>query len=307
MIDVRPMRQSEVDAAERVFRLAFGTRFRLADPSRFRGDGEMIRPRFAANPDAALVAEDDGKIVGGATAMDWGSIVVVGPVFVDPAYSGRGIARAIVGRMIELIDSKRKPFTGLFTFPESATHLRLYESFGFASQLLTPVMSKEVTSSEICGVRYSALSPNEREAALKRCSELTSEIFPGLDLTTEIRAVASMKLGDTVLLDASGTRGFAVCHSGAGGEASSGNLFVKFAAVRRNAPDDFSALLACCETLAAKTGATRISAGINVGRSEAYRLMRNLGYRAGLVGVAMLRPDSPGYNRPDVYAIDDWR
>jgi predicted N-acetyltransferase YhbS len=307
MVDVRPMRQSDVDAAERVFRLAFGTRFGLADPTRFRGDGEMIRARFAANPGLALVAEDNGKIVGGATAMDWGSIVVVGPVFVEPAYSGRGIARAIVGPMIELIDSKRKAFTGLFTFPESATHLRLYESFGFVPQLLTPVMSKDVTSGAMRGVLFSALSSTAQDAALKRGSELTNGIFPGLDLTGEIRAVASMRLGDTVLLEQRGAGGFAVCHIGAGSEASSGNLFVKFAAVRRNAPDDFSALLECCEGLAAKAGATRISAGVNVGRSEAYRLLQNRGYRAGLVGVAMLRPGGAGYHRPDVYVIDDWR
>jgi hypothetical protein len=42
-------------------------------------------------------------------------------------------------------------------------------------------------------------------------------------------------------------------------------------------------------------------------RKGAYRVMRARGYRAGLVGVAMHRPDGPGYNRPDVFAIDDWR
>ena len=31
------------------------------------------------------------------------------------------------------------------------------------------------------------------------------------------------------------------------------------------------------------------------------------GFRADLVGVAMERPDEPAFNRPDVYATDDWR
>jgi hypothetical protein len=130
--------------------------------------------------------------------------------------------------------------------------------------------------------------------------------LPGLDLTAEIGAMASTP-GDIVLLDGSGAGGFAICHIGAGSEASSGNAFVKFAAVRPNAPDDFVRLLDCCDALAAKAGATRISAGVNVGRAKAYRLMQSHGYRTGLVGVAMLRPGGIGYNRPDAFVVDDWR
>jgi len=307
MIDVRPMQPSDIDEAERVFRLAFGTRFRMPDPMKFRGDGAMIRPRFVTNPGAAFVAVANGTIVGGATSMDWGSISVIGPVFVDPSYSGRGIARTVVGRLTDLFDAQTKPLAGLFTFPESATHLRLYESFGFMPQLLTPVMTKDVTPGEMGGVLYSALSPQQRNAALSGCKKLTDAIFPGLDLTREIDAVSSLSLGETVLLDAGGAAGFAICHIGAGSEASSGNMFVKFAAVPSGAPADFARLLASCEAVAAQAGASRISAGVNVGRTEAYRTMQSMGYRAGIVGVAMLRPGGRGYNRPDVFVVDDWR
>jgi hypothetical protein len=31
------------------------------------------------------------------------------------------------------------------------------------------------------------------------------------------------------------------------------------------------------------------------------------GFRADFVGVAMECPAEPGYNRPDIYLIDDWR
>jgi hypothetical protein len=48
-------------------------------------------------------------------------------------------------------------------------------------------------------------------------------------------------------------------------------------------------------------------AGVNTGRREAYHRMLARGFRADLVGVAMERPDEPGYNRPDVYVMDDWR
>ena len=48
-------------------------------------------------------------------------------------------------------------------------------------------------------------------------------------------------------------------------------------------------------------------AGCNTGRKLAYALMRGRGFRAEMVGVAMHRPDQPGYNRPEIFVIDDWR
>lgn len=50
-----------------------------------------------------------------------------------------------------------------------------------------------------------------------------------------------------------------------------------------------------------------IEAGMNLAREDAYRRMRSRGYRVALQGVAMQRPHGEGFNRPDVYVIDDWR
>jgi hypothetical protein len=211
--------------------------------------------------------------------------------------------------MVELADTCGAQLAGLFTFPESATHLRLYEGFGFAAQALTPIMTKATGSGALRGCTlFSKLSATAQESVLRHCRNVTDAIFPGLDLSREIRAIAALGLGDTILLGASGElRGFALCHCGAGSEGGSGTLFVKFAAVRPYAERDFGNLVDCCEGLAAAIGAERIAAGTNTARSGAYRIMRERGFRAGLIGVAMHRPDGPGYNRPDVFAIDDWR
>jgi hypothetical protein len=32
-----------------------------------------------------------------------------------------------------------------------------------------------------------------------------------------------------------------------------------------------------------------------------------IGFRTEMTGVAMQKPNQPGYNRPDVFALDDWR
>jgi hypothetical protein len=99
----------------------------------------------------------------------------------------------------------------------------------------------------------------------------------------------------------------ALCHIGHGTEAGDGVLFVKFAAVQPGAATDFERLLDAVEALAAERGVQRIAAGVNSGRRDAHRRMLARGFRAGLVGVAMHRPDSPGTLRPDLYVIDDWR
>ncbi|HZY66831.1 MAG TPA: hypothetical protein VFE21_13260 [Rubrobacteraceae bacterium] len=48
-------------------------------------------------------------------------------------------------------------------------------------------------------------------------------------------------------------------------------------------------------------------AGANMGRHEAYRALLASGFRIEIQGVTMHHPNEPGYNRPDVYIIDDWR
>lgn len=103
--------------------------------------------------------------------------------------------------------------------------------------------------------------------------------------------------------------GVAVCHVGKGSEAGSGTLYVKFGAVSPgpDAPANFDRLLAACEALAHQRGAPNVLAGINTARHAAYRQMIGRGFRTAMVGVAMQRPNEPGYNRPDCYAIDDWR
>ena len=50
---------------------------------------------------------------------------------------------------------------------------------------------------------------------------------------------------------------------------------------------------------------SRLVDGVNTGRHEAYRKVN--GFRTDIQGVAMQRYNEPGYNRSDVYLIDDWR
>ena len=308
---IRALEPRDLDEADRVTRLAFGTVLGVPDPLSVFGDRELVRTRFAAEPSWAFAAELDGQIVGSNLATRWGSFGFLGPLSVHPDLWDQGIAQQLMAPVIDLFDAWQLRQAGLFTFAESPKHVGLYQRFGFWPQHLTAVMARAVGSpaTRVPASRYSEVPASERDATLERCRELTGTIFAGLDLEHEIRTVDDQRLGDTVLLiDGSAIAGLAVAHCGAG-EAESGTCFVKFGAVRPGpaAGDRFEALLAACEQLAGERGAERIVAGVSVARHDAYRRLMARGYRTQFHGVRMARPAEPGYSRREVYAIDDLR
>ncbi len=305
---IRPLRTADLAAADTVYRMAFGTQFGLPDPRQFRGDTAIVHSRWTMDPRPCFVAAVGDRVVGSVVGMDWGSAFILGPLTVEPALANRGIGRQLMTAAMAFVAERGFHLAALYTLPNSAKHLHLYESYRFEAQRLTPVMAKTPAASAAAPRPLSAVAPSDREAAMAGCRIVADTVFPGLDLTREIAAIAEQNLGETLLLMRDGAiTGFALCHLGNGSEAGSGALFIKFACVRPGAAADFTALLDTCETLAAQRGAQRIIAGVNMAREAAYRIMLARGYRAEIVGVAMLRPAQPGWNRPEVFALDDWR
>jgi GNAT superfamily N-acetyltransferase len=304
---IRQLQEGDLDAADRVMRMAFGTFLGAPDPMMVFGDADYVRSRFTAEPGWAFAAELDGEVVGSNFAARWGSFGFFGPLTVRVDLWDRGIASRLMEPIMDLFDQWQVRQAGLFTFPQSPKHIGLYQKFGFWPQYLTPLMERPVTPTGEC--EYSTYSDIDQSAVRSACQDVTDAIFEGLDVGHEIRATAAQALGDTVLLhDDSELVGFAVCHCGAG-EAGSGACYVKFAAVRPGpeAGDRFERLLDACESLADERGLQRMVAGVNVARHDAYRRLLARGYRVWLEGVIMQRPNEPGYCRPDVYVIDDLR
>src|SRR5262249_42592708 len=97
--------------------------------------------------------------------------------------------------------------------------------------------------------------------------------------------------------------------NGPGTEAGSGICYVKFGAVRPgpSAAAALERLLESCTALGASRGAIRLMAGVNTARHEAYEILLARGFRTEFQGVAMHRPNEPGYSRPGAYVLDDWR
>lgn len=311
-VSIRLLQAHELDAADHVFRLAFGTFLGLPEPTEFFGDAAYIHHRWQTDPNAAFVAEVDGKLIGSNLATNWGSFGFFGPLSVHPDFWNQGVAQGLIEKAIACFTQWDHRLSGLMTFPQSPKHHALYQKFGFRLRFLTAILAKSVQPSQPLppSNRYSLLNEDERTQSLKASYQVTDAIYEGLDLTREIQTVAAQGLGDTVLLwDDAGLAGFAVCHLGACTEAGSNTCFVKFGAVRpgNNAGQHFEQLLDLCEALTFTQGMTRLVTGVNTSREEAYHRMLARGFRTEFIGVAMHRPNEPGYNRPDVFALDDWR
>lgn len=310
-LDIRPLAEADLAEADRICRLAFGTFLGLPDPMAFLGDADLVRSRWRADPEAALGAYLDDRLVGSNFAARWGAFGFFGPLTVRPDLWDQGVARALLRETVKLFDSWGVRQAGLFTFPHSVKHVGLYQRFGFWPRSLTPVLARDIAPGAADpapdAVHFSQAP--DRSAALSACREIAESVFSGLDLSREIRAAADQGLGETLILAQGGVaQGFAICHAGAGSEAGSGAAYVKFAAVRpgAEAAAAFEALVRACEAFAAQRGAARLSAGVNSARLPAYQSMLARGYRATIQGVAMLRAGD-SFNRPDCFVLDDWR
>ena len=309
---IRPMIEADLPAAKQICHAAFGTFLGAPDPSNFWMDRDYVYGRFGAEHVTGFAAEAGGEVVGSNFASRWGSVGFFGPLSVRPHRQGEGHAKGLVAAVSNQFDAWGTAHNGLMTFPHSPLHLALYGKFGFYPRFLTAIMAAPARPAAQAGwSRYSELADSERQTVESACRDLTEELYEGLDLAAEIRTATARRLGDTLLLWQGPSRleGFAVCHWGPASEAGESCVFIKFGAVRGGSGGEerFARLLDAGGTLSAQLGFPKLLAGVNLAREEAYRQMVARGFRTEIPGVALHRPNEPGYSRPGLFVLDDWR
>ena len=261
---------------------------------------------------AAFGATIEGNLVGSNFATKWGSVGFFGPITVRPDLQERGIAQALLARTMEQFDAWETRHVGLFTFPHSAKHIGLYQKYGFYARFLTAIMSAPVgrrPSTAAGWSRFSDLNVAQQNEALLACQDIADTLYPGLDLTEEIRATQAQGLGDTVLLDGTGgiRRSLCVTMGHAAKLVPTPALLnsVRFARERRRSTIIFG-YSTHARSWRSRLACQRFSRS-NMARHEAYRHLVSHGFCTEILGVSMHRHNDPGYCRPGVYVIDDWR
>ena len=95
---------------------------------------------------------------------------------------------------------------------------------------------------------------------------------------------------------------------GANTEAGSENCYVKFGAIRSGSQSEvFSDLLNIVESFAFESNLKLIEAGVNLSNPKTYDLLYAKGFRPVFNGIAMQKPNEPGFFRGDAYVLNDWR
>ena len=311
-IRVRPLVESDLDEADRIMRLAFGTFMGLPDPMAMWGDGGYAHSRWRSDPEGALAAEHNGRLAGSNFAVRWGSLGYFGPLSVRTELWDHKVGQHLMEATMATLERWGVRHRGLYTFAQSPKHIALYQRYGFWPRFLSAVMQKEIQprQHQVQFEKFSALSAGAKEETIAACRELTDSLFAGLDLRREIEASDRLRLGETILARrGSKVAWFAVTHIGRATEAGSGVCFVKFAAARtgKRAERDFDQMLDACEALALGAGTNQLRASVNFAREQASRKVAARGFRADRIGVVMQSPNEPAYNRPGNYILDDWR
>ena len=162
-VRVRPLAAEDLDEADRICRVAFGTFLGVSEPEKTFGDADMVRTRWRAEPGAALAADAGGRLAGSNFAANWGSVGFFGPLTVAPEYWDRAIAQRLLDATMDLFAAWGTRHAGLFTFAQSAKHVGLYQKYGFWPRFLTAIMSSPVRpGSGPASVRLSSVGDADR-------------------------------------------------------------------------------------------------------------------------------------------------
>ena len=145
-VSVRPLREQDLPAGDRIFRVAFGTFLGMPEPETFLEGRDFIRSRWRTKPTGALGAECNGELIGSNFATAWGRVGFLGPLTIRPDYWDRGVGKRLLEGTDALFESWGVRHAGLFTFAQSPKHVGLYRRFGFFPRFLTAIMAKPVVS-----------------------------------------------------------------------------------------------------------------------------------------------------------------
>ncbi len=146
LIKIRRVRKGDLSKVRDVIEQAFGDFFERQVGTRPRqvfGGAQYVHHRWLMEPWGCFVAEEgDGKIVGAAVAVMWGTVGVIGPVAVLTHYQNQDIGQQLLDRLPGVLRREQGHAAGRGTYPYSPKHLIFYQKFGYKPKGLVVVTSK---------------------------------------------------------------------------------------------------------------------------------------------------------------------
>jgi N-acetylglutamate synthase-like GNAT family acetyltransferase len=325
LIKIRRVRKGDLSKVRDVIEQAFSDFFERqlgTRPRQVFGGAQYVHHRWLMEPWGCFVAEEgDGKIVGAAVAVMWGSLGLVGPVAVLPNYQNQDIGKQLLTACQGFFDENKAMLQGVATYPGSPKHLVFYQGFGYRPRGLVVIAAKPLdrreivqatkTAKPVLGLRrYSTLEESKKKAAILKLRRITNGVFRGLDLGKEVEIVDGLALGDTLLLEKGRELiGFAVFHTPGVSEAPHGSLYIKYLAIdpRHKKTEYLHALLAALEEIAHDGQLQRVMAPVYTYYWSAYQALMERDYHIDFTMVRMKRGKQVDDEDPADLVLDDWR
>jgi hypothetical protein len=104
-IKIGPLKQSELEEADRIDRLAFGTFLGVPDPLDFMDDRTYMAPRWRSPHVKVIAAREGRRLIGSNVVTRWGSFGFFGPLTVLPEYWDRGVAKKLLAANMTIYDN----------------------------------------------------------------------------------------------------------------------------------------------------------------------------------------------------------
>jgi len=274
----------DVEALNRIFADAF--------TDRYRRDGLVgvrvpkLNPniwRYAlrdASDGAMLWSDGDDEIVAFNMAHHSGVEGWMGPLAVRTDMQGKGIGRAIVSAAIDWLREQRVSTIGLETMPRTVDNIGFYSRMGFLPGHLTVTAVGEDLSGDpsIPFITLSSLDAGDRDDLLAACRERLQQSAPGWDFTREHQLTHELDIGDTVVVEDGGIRGFALWHSAALVDARTAEE-VRLLKLFADSPGTLDRLLSALELIARRAGLRRVAVRCQTEYRAAYTRLMERGYR----------------------------
>jgi GNAT superfamily N-acetyltransferase len=326
LIKIRRVRKGDLAKVREVIEQAFGDLFERQMGSRPRqvfGGAQYVHHRWLMEPWGCFVAEEgEGKLVGAALAVMWGTLGLVGPVAVLPNYQNQRIGQQLLAACDGFFEENHSTLQGVATYSHSPRHLMFYQKLGYRPRYLVAITAKPLDRRDITAataklgrpavtvVRYSTLEETRKKATLAKLRRITSGILRGMDVGKEVEIVDGLALGDTLVLEKGrDVVGFALYHVPGVSEAPHGAVYVKFLAIDpgQRRPEYFQALLGAVEDMALGAQVQRVVAPVSTAYWTAYQTLLERGYRIDFTMVRMKRGKQLSDEDPADLVLDDWR
>ena len=232
-----------------------------------------------AGPGAMLWHDEKDQIVAFNIAHRSGAEGWMGPLAVRPERQGAGIGTVIVNQASEWLRERGAKTIGLETMPRTVDNIGFYSQLGFLPGAMTVTLVRDARPSDRnSGQLLSQLTARDRDALLEGCRDRVDQAAAGYDFTREFELTDELGIGDTVVLEAGGVRGFALWHSAALVDkrpAEELRLLKLFA----DSAETFERLIEILEECALQAGLRRVALRCQTGTTRAFAALVRRGYR----------------------------